>query len=94
VYIYACFWNLTNPRRFLFAERRGADANFRMVRKKVSSEAADPTLSEGYSFFTEVKKYYNHLAKYGVQIEEVRQAMDTDLIIIIIISNYHSVLCA
>lgn len=44
-----------------------------MVRKKVLSEAADPTLSDGFSFFTEVKKYYNHLAKYGIQVEEVHQ---------------------
>jgi len=63
--------------RWLFAERRGADTNFRMVRKKVSSEAADPTLSHGFSFFVDVKKYYNHLAKYGVQVEEVRKIFNT-----------------
>jgi hypothetical protein len=42
-----------------------------MVRKKVSSEAADPTLSPGWSFFGEVTKYYDHLAKYGDQVEVV-----------------------
>jgi hypothetical protein len=43
-----------------------------MVRKKVSSEAADPTLSHGWAMFCEVVKYYTHLAKYGDQPEEVR----------------------
>jgi len=42
-----------------------------MVRKKVSSEAADPTLSHGWAIFCEVGKYYSHLAKYGDQPEEV-----------------------
>ena len=36
-----------------------------MVRKKVSSEEADPTLSHGWSIFCEVVKYNNHLVKYG-----------------------------
>jgi hypothetical protein len=42
-----------------------------MVRKKVSSEAADPSLSHGWAIFSEVTKYYAHLAKYGDQPEEV-----------------------
>jgi hypothetical protein len=58
-------------RRWLFALFLGKDANFRMVRKKVSSEAADPTLSAGWAIFCEVIKYNDHLAKYGAQVEEV-----------------------
>jgi hypothetical protein len=48
----------------------GADANFRMVRKKVSSEEMDPSLSPGFSYFCEVTKYNEHLAT-GVEVEEV-----------------------
>ncbi|KAF7977625.1 hypothetical protein HWV62_3024 [Athelia sp. TMB] len=55
--------------QYLFALFLGNDANFRMVRKKVSSEAADPTLSEGWSYFCETTKYREHLAKYGDQKE-------------------------
>jgi hypothetical protein len=41
-----------------------------MVRKKVSSEEADPTLSPGYSYYCEVKKYNDHLAT-GMETEGV-----------------------
>jgi hypothetical protein len=57
--------------RWLFAQFLGNDANMRMVRKKVSSEAADPSLSLGWASFCEVTKYHAHLAKYGDQPEEV-----------------------
>jgi len=57
--------------RWLYARIHANDANFRMVRKKVSSEAADPSLSHGWAIFSEVTKYYAHLAKYGDQPEEV-----------------------
>lgn len=57
--------------RYLFALFLGNDANFRMVRKKVSSEEADPTLSAGWSYFCEMTKYREHLAKYGDQKEVV-----------------------
>ncbi|KAF7972344.1 hypothetical protein HWV62_18114 [Athelia sp. TMB] len=55
--------------RFLFGLFLAEDANFRMVRKKVSSEAADPTLSAGLSYFVEMSKYRQHLAGYGDQKE-------------------------
>ncbi|KAF7977149.1 hypothetical protein HWV62_4563 [Athelia sp. TMB] len=59
----------TKEGEFLFSLFLGNDANFRMVRKKVSSEAADPTLSKGWSYFCEVTKYREHLATYGDQKE-------------------------
>lgn len=43
----------------------------RMVRKKVSSEDADPTLSPGWSYFVETTKYKEHLANYQEQKETV-----------------------
>lgn len=49
----------------------GNDANFRMVRKKVSSETADPTLSAGWSYFCEITKYHDIVAKAGEQKKEV-----------------------
>ncbi|KZP17622.1 hypothetical protein FIBSPDRAFT_957071 [Athelia psychrophila] len=55
--------------RFIFELLLAADANFRMVRMKVSSEAADPTCSAGLSYFCEMSKYREHLAKYGDQKE-------------------------
>lgn len=42
-----------------------------MVRKKVSSEQADPTLSNGWSYFCEMTKYREHIAKYGHQKDVV-----------------------
>jgi hypothetical protein len=40
-----------------------------MVRKKVSSEENDPTLSPGWSYYCEVRKYMDYLAT-GVEKEE------------------------
>ncbi|KZP10423.1 hypothetical protein FIBSPDRAFT_758379 [Athelia psychrophila] len=57
--------------QWLFALFLGINANFRMVRKKVSSEAADPTFSGGWSYFVEPTKYRDHIAKQGEQ-KEVR----------------------
>jgi hypothetical protein len=56
--------------RWLYALMLGADANFQMVRKKVSSEEMDPSLSPGFLYFCEVTKYNKHLAT-GVEVEEV-----------------------
>ncbi|KAF7967079.1 hypothetical protein HWV62_35917 [Athelia sp. TMB] len=55
--------------RFIYELFLAADANFRMVRRKVSSESANPTLSPGLSYFCEMSKYREHLAKYGDQKE-------------------------
>ena len=57
--------------RFLYSLLLGANMNFWMVCKKVSSEANNPTLSPGWSYYCKVKKYMEHLAT-GVEREEVR----------------------
>lgn len=44
-----------------------------MVRLNVSSEAADPSLSRGWSYFVENQAYTEHLAKYGAQVDVVRK---------------------
>jgi hypothetical protein len=41
-----------------------------MVCKKVSSEEADPSLSPGFLYYYELKKYNGHLAM-GVETEGV-----------------------
>jgi hypothetical protein len=47
------------------------DANFRLMRKDVSSEAKDPGLVKGWGFFGEVTKYMTHLEKHWDQKQEV-----------------------
>ncbi|KAJ7788496.1 hypothetical protein B0H14DRAFT_3576895 [Mycena olivaceomarginata] len=46
---------------FLYALFLAIDANFRLKRKDVSSEEADPGLSKGWAFFGEVGPYMKHL---------------------------------
>ena len=60
---FLCSW--------LFCLFLGADTNMQMVRKKVSSEDSDPTLSPGWSYFVETTKYKEHLANYQEQKETV-----------------------
>lgn len=57
--------------RFLFAQFLTEDANFQMVRKKISSKEADPMMSAGLLYFAEIMKYRAHLATYGDQQEVV-----------------------
>ncbi|KAK6985154.1 CxC2 domain-containing protein [Favolaschia claudopus] len=49
-------------KRFVYALFLALDANFRMRRKKVSSESDDPSLDDGWSFFVPVVPYYKYLA--------------------------------
>jgi hypothetical protein len=43
----------------------GIDANFKLKRKKVSSERVDPSLSHGWSYFVEEMKYKAFLGEHG-----------------------------
>ncbi|KAJ7182801.1 hypothetical protein C8R43DRAFT_1116421 [Mycena crocata] len=54
--------DVPEDQKFLYALFLAMDANFRLKRKDVSSEDADPGLSRGWSFFTEVSAYMAHLA--------------------------------
>ncbi|KAJ6467617.1 hypothetical protein C8R47DRAFT_1078525, partial [Mycena vitilis] len=51
-------------RRFLYALFLAIDANFRMKRKHVSSEADDPSLGNGVAFFSDVNEYMAHVHKH------------------------------
>jgi hypothetical protein len=47
------------------------DANFRLKRKDVSSEAKDPGLGPGWAFFCELKEYMEHVTENWNQPQEV-----------------------
>jgi hypothetical protein len=40
------------------------DANFRLKRKDISSEAKDPGLGNGWAFFCEVVAYMTHVRQH------------------------------
>ncbi|KAJ7301491.1 hypothetical protein DFH08DRAFT_827531 [Mycena albidolilacea] len=56
--------HVPQERRFLYALFLALDANFRMKRKDVSSEADDPSLGDGIAFFSQVEEYMAHLDKH------------------------------
>ncbi|KAJ7471708.1 hypothetical protein B0H11DRAFT_2237257 [Mycena galericulata] len=57
-------WKDVPPeKKFLYALFLALDANFRMQRKDMSSETADPDLGNGLAFFGEVNAYMAHLEK-------------------------------
>lgn len=58
--------------RWKYALFLALDANFRLKRKSVSSEAVDPSLNRGCAYFVEEGAYKTHLAGYGMQVDEVR----------------------
>jgi hypothetical protein len=62
---------LTWADRFLYALFLGIDANFRLKRKDVSSEAKDPGLNHGWAFYCEVERYMKHVAANWNQKQEV-----------------------
>ncbi|KAK6971654.1 CxC2 domain-containing protein [Favolaschia claudopus] len=56
---------------FIFALFLALDANFRMKRKDVSSEADDPSLGDGIAFFARVQEYMEHLDQHwGLEQEK------------------------
>ncbi|KAJ7720502.1 hypothetical protein B0H14DRAFT_3098545 [Mycena olivaceomarginata] len=56
--------HVPRERRFLYALFLALDANFRMKRKDVSSEAEDPSLGDGIAFFSQVDAYMAHLEQH------------------------------
>jgi len=51
-------------KRWLYTLFVGIDANFKLKRKKVSSEKIDPSLSKGWSYFVEEQKYKSFLKQH------------------------------
>jgi len=58
--------------RWIYGLFLAIDANFRLKRKKVSSEERNPSLNKGWAFFVEEGEYKEHLAKHWTQKQEVR----------------------
>ncbi|KAI0702837.1 hypothetical protein C8T65DRAFT_709367 [Cerioporus squamosus] len=46
------------------------DANFRLKRKKVSSDEVDPSLNDGCAYMVKTKPYHEHLDKFDDQLVE------------------------
>ncbi|KAJ7439025.1 hypothetical protein B0H11DRAFT_2254147 [Mycena galericulata] len=57
-------------KQFLYALFLAMDTNFRLKRKDVSTEEADPGLGPGWAFFCEVSAYMQHLADNWDQPQE------------------------
>ncbi|KAJ7099018.1 hypothetical protein C8R44DRAFT_593419, partial [Mycena epipterygia] len=67
-------------KHFLYALFLAIDANFRMKRKQVSSEAADPGLNNGAAFFSEVKKYMEHVGRHWEEEQEKSNCVSHDAV--------------
>ncbi|CAK5267151.1 unnamed protein product [Mycena citricolor] len=66
--------------RFLYALFLALDANFRLRRKDVSSEAKDPGLSKGYAFYCEVVQYMEHVKTHWRQTQDRSQCVAHDAV--------------
>ncbi|KAF7345208.1 CxC2 domain-containing protein [Mycena sanguinolenta] len=62
--------DVAETKRFLYALFLAIDANFRLKRKEVSSEAKDPGLGNGWAFFCEVQAYMRHVEDNWDQKQE------------------------
>ncbi|KAJ6447694.1 hypothetical protein C8R45DRAFT_948402 [Mycena sanguinolenta] len=67
-------------RRFLYGLFLAIDANFRMKRKQVSSEEADPGLNNGAAFFSEVKAYIEHVREHWDFEQEKSRCVSHDAV--------------
>ncbi|KAG1845839.1 hypothetical protein F4604DRAFT_1884248 [Suillus subluteus] len=57
-------------KRWLYAVFLAIDANFRLKRRNVSSDQADPSLSKGWAYFVEEKDYKAFLAEHLTDAQE------------------------
>ncbi|EDR12084.1 uncharacterized protein LACBIDRAFT_324502 [Laccaria bicolor S238N-H82] len=64
-------WKESMPsQRFLYCLFLAIDANFRLKRKHVSSDEADPSLMDGSAYFVKETEYKSYLSKYSDLIEQ------------------------
>ncbi|KAJ7906944.1 hypothetical protein B0H13DRAFT_2233541 [Mycena leptocephala] len=74
-------WKLAPPeKRSLYTLFLAIDANFRMKRKQVSSEEADPGLNNGAAFFSEVKAYMKHVGEHWEEEQEKSRCVSHDAV--------------
>ncbi|KAJ7092911.1 hypothetical protein B0H15DRAFT_777021 [Mycena belliarum] len=69
-----------HTKRFLYALFLAIDANFRMKRKQVSSEEADPGLNHGAAFYSEVRAYMDHVGKHWDMEQEKSTCVSHDAV--------------
>ncbi|KAI6004158.1 hypothetical protein EDD15DRAFT_2385219 [Pisolithus albus] len=64
-------WENTPPeKKWLYANFIAIDANFRLKRKHVSSDAMDPSLSDGWGYFVQNSQYRTFLNKCWHDVQE------------------------
>ena len=67
--------SMTKMPRYLHTLFASADANFRMKRKDVSSDEADPGLSKGWAYFVADAGYRAHIKLHANDTVPVRQTL-------------------
>ncbi|KAF7968772.1 hypothetical protein HWV62_29344 [Athelia sp. TMB] len=73
-------WDKDKDKLWLYALFVAIDANFRLKRKDVSSDAVDPSLNRGRAYFVEELRYKTHLAGYGDQVETTSDCVKHDAV--------------
>ncbi|KAJ7033272.1 hypothetical protein C8F04DRAFT_1396133 [Mycena alexandri] len=74
-------WRRVPPEKcYLYALFVAIDVNFRMKRKQVSSEEADPDLNKGSAFFSEVNEYMKHVGEHWDFEQEKSRCVSHDAV--------------
>lgn len=66
---------LTHHYRWKYALFVAIDANFRLKRKAVSSDTADPSLNVGWGYFVRDSMYKSYLADHATEKQEVSKTI-------------------
>jgi hypothetical protein len=66
---------------WLYALFLGIDANFRLKRKNVSSDKADPDLNQGCAYFVEEKEYKEYLEVHKADPVPVSRHMQKNILL-------------
>ncbi|KAF9555270.1 hypothetical protein CPC08DRAFT_766080 [Agrocybe pediades] len=75
------FENAPPEKRFLYTEYAGLDANFRIKRRTISSEAKDPSLSMGWAYFVQENEFKQFLHQFGsLIVQEPSQCNNHDAV--------------
>jgi hypothetical protein len=66
----------SNDFSFLYTLFLAIDANFRLKRKLVSSESADPSLSQGWSYYVETSQFAQHIEDFAKLPQRVSRSVE------------------
>ncbi|TFK59692.1 hypothetical protein BDN72DRAFT_780402, partial [Pluteus cervinus] len=56
-------------KRWIYRLFLATDTNFRLKRRKVCSEEADPSLGDGWAYFVEQEAYTAHITQFSDQAQ-------------------------